>query len=230
MGNYGLLGHPLGHSFSKAWFEARGHDYDLLDFEQVSDFFATRPNDLEGFNVTIPHKQAVLPYLDALDATAAAVGAVNCVVVEHDGRLTGYNTDVVGFGDSLVAMLPQGFQSPAAVLGSGGAAKAVLYILNTLQIPATVISRGDGGYDRFDPAQFPLIINTTPLGMYPKVDAAPEIDYSKITAHHFCYDLVYNPGQTLFLKRCRRQGATVRGGLAMLDGQARAALQLFSAR
>lgn len=230
MGSYGLLGHPLGHSFSKAWFEARGHRYSLFDFERIEDFFSSLPPEVEGFNVTIPHKQAVLPFLDRLDATAEAVGAVNCVVVERDGSLTGYNTDVVGFRSSLVAMLPNNFSGPAAVLGSGGAAKAVVYVLEQLAIPSTVVSRANGGYEGFAPALFPLIINTTPLGMYPKVDATPPIDYTQITDRHFCYDLVYNPGQTLFLQHCRRQGATVRGGLAMLEGQAQAALQLFLAR
>ena len=227
MGSYGLLGHPLGHSFSKAWFEARGHRYALFDFERVEAFFAARPADLEGFNVTIPHKQAVIPFLDALDATAQAVGAVNCVVVGRGGRLTGYNTDVVGFEESLVDMLPQGFDGRAAVLGSGGAARAVVYVLNRLKIESEVVSRADGGYERFDPSAVQLIVNTTPLGMYPKVDAAPGIDYAKVTDRHFAYDLVYNPGQTLFLKNCRLRGAAVRGGLAMLYGQAQAALRLF---
>lgn len=230
MGNYGLLGHPLGHSFSKGWFEARGHDYALFDFEQVGDFFETLPVGLEGFNVTIPHKRAVIPYLDRLDETAAAVGAVNCVVVGLDGSLVGYNTDVVGFRSSLVEMLSGDFSGSGAVLGSGGASRAVVYVLEQLGISSTVVSRGDGGYERFDPGLFGLIINTTPLGMFPNIGEAPPIDYSRLTARHFCYDLVYNPGETLFLKQSRLRGAAVRGGLSMLHGQAQAALQLFSAR
>lgn len=229
MHRFGLLGYPLGHSFSKRWFEDRGYRYDNFEYASVADFLRDKPSDLEGFNVTIPHKQSIMAFLDDVDSAAADIGAVNCVTVAADGSMKGYNTDYIGFEQSLLSMI--GAERPlAAVLGSGGASKAVCYVLRRLGIDYQVISRADDGYSKFKIQNSKLIINTTPLGMYPNVDNAPKIDYEAIDSSYFLYDLVYNPVQTEFLRRGRLRGARVINGLPMLYCQAQAALQHFLVR
>ncbi|MEG0814760.1 MAG: shikimate dehydrogenase [Mucinivorans sp.] len=230
MGNFGLLGYPLGHSFSKAWFEKRGHSYTNFAYQSVEEFLNSKPSDLEGFNVTIPHKRAIIPFLDSLDSAAKEVGAVNCVKVLDNKQLKGYNTDIIGFEESLIDLIGEQFTGRAAVLGSGGASHAVCYVLRKLGIDHQVISRQNNGYSTFRIQDFRLIINATPLGMSPKVDTAPEIDYDQINCSYFLYDLVYNPAQTLFLEKGRKHGAAVKNGLAMLISQAQAALLIFEAR
>lgn len=227
-GYFGLLGYPLGHSFSKPWFEARGARYDNFAYESVADFMKAIPADLEGFNVTIPHKRSVIEFLDEVDAAAAEVGAVNCVKVLKNKQLRGYNTDIIGFENSLTDFIGCDFRGRAAVLGSGGASRAVCYVLNKLNIDYQVVSRADGGYEKFDIGGVRLVVNTTPLGMYPKVNDAPPIDYEALDGSYFLYDLVYNPAQTEFLRRGRQRGVAVINGLAMLYAQAQAALQIFS--
>lgn len=225
MALYGLLGYPLGHSFSKAWFESRGYPYQNFEYEYLADFLKFRPHDLCGFNVTIPHKQAIIPFLDSLNDAASEIGAVNCVTISG-GKMRGYNTDCVGFEDSLKDMIKDA-KPRAAVLGSGGASHAVCYVLKNMGIDFVVVSRSDNGYQKFKIEDFRLIINTSPVGMYPNVETAPDIDYDKIDSSYFLYDLVYNPAQTLFLARGRVRGARVVNGLAMLYGQAQAALRHF---
>lgn len=225
--SFGLLGYPLGHSFSKPWFEDHGFRYTNFQYESVEQFLSNKPSDLDGFNVTIPHKVNIIPFLSQIDRAAAEVGAVNCVKILKDKTLKGYNTDIIGFEESLIDMIGEGFDSRAAVLGSGGASKAVCYVLKKLSIPYTVVSRADNGYQNFDIRSVRLIINTTPLGMSPNTDTAPDIDYSKIEADYFLYDLVYNPAQTKFMREGRVRGATVKNGLAMLHSQAQAALRHF---
>lgn len=167
--------------------------------------------------------------MDDMDAAAAAIGAVNCVTIASNGSMKGYNTDYLGFERSLLSMI--GDKRPAAaVLGSGGASKAVCYVLERLGIDYQVISRTDNGYSTFKIQNSKLIINTTPLGMYPNVDRAPKISYEAIDNSYFLYDLVYNPAETEFLRRGRLRGARVIGGLPMLYGQAQAALQHFLVR
>ncbi|MEG2728567.1 MAG: shikimate dehydrogenase [Mucinivorans sp.] len=227
MGYFGLLGYPLGHSFSQAWFNERGHRYENFASPSVAKFIGSLPSDLEGFNVTIPHKQTIIPFLDSMDEAAREVGAVNCVKVLADRKLRGYNTDIIGFEASLRDLIGSHFAGCAAVLGSGGASRAVCYVLKKLGIDYQVISRSDDGYSRFKVEQVRLIINTTPLGMYPHTEAMAEINYEAIDDRYFLFDLVYNPSQTAFLYQGRIRGAAVVNGLAMLRGQAQAALQLF---
>lgn len=226
---FGLLGYPLGHSFSKGWFESRGYKYDNFQYASPAEFLSAKPTDLTGFNVTIPHKHSIIPFLDSLDGPAAEIGAVNCVTIDQMGAMRGYNTDYIGFSDTLLAII--GSRRPrASVLGSGGAAKAVCYALQKLGIEFEIISRTNNGYAKFNIENVKLIINTSPVGMYPNVGQAPDIDYDKIDSSYIIYDLVYNPAQTEFIRRSRLQGAMVVNGLAMLDGQAQAALQHFLGR
>lgn len=224
---YGLLGFPLGHSFSKKWFEGKGYTFQNFEYESVQGFVEAIPSELEGFNVTIPHKENIMPLLDHIDFAALEVGAVNCVKIDPVTReLTGYNTDVVGFRESLKPLLRE-YHKNAVVLGSGGASKAVQQALRELGLNFEVISRQNGGYDNLDLDGVDVVVNATPLGMYPKIEGAPLVDYKSIRAHAICYDLVYNPAQTLFLERCRKQGATVISGLEMLRLQAEAALSIY---
>lgn len=227
MALFGLLGYPLGHSFSKPWFEAQGYAYNNYEYENVETFLENKPSELNGFNVTIPHKENILPFLDEIDPQAKEVGAVNCVKILADGSLKGYNTDIIGFQETLLEMIGPRFSEHAAVLGSGGASKAVCYVLKKIGIDHQVVSRSDDGYQKFDITKSRLIINTTPLGMYPGIDAAPPIDYNLIDSSYFLYDLIYNPCETSFMKQGRMRQATVRNGLSMLHCQARAALRLF---
>ncbi len=225
---YGILGYPLTHSFSRRWYENRGLRFKNFEYQDVEDFLAVIPQALRGFSVTIPHKETIMKYLSRVTDTAKEVGAVNCVKVE-DGKLVGYNTDTIGFKESLLPLLRPRHRR-AAILGSGGASKAVQWTLRSLGIEYQIVSRSSGGYQNFDPSTVDIVVNTTPLGMYPNVDDAPDIDYSRISEGAICYDLVYNPAQTQFLRLCRAQGALVITGLKMLYSQARAALNIYETK
>ncbi len=239
---YGLLGYPLGHSFSAKYFAEKfakeGIDatYKNFEFAEVADAVAylLQQDDLQGFNVTIPHKQAIMPYLNGLSAEAEAIGAVNVVCVKRDAdgtvKLLGCNSDVVGFSNSIQPLLRPKLHSKALVLGTGGASKAVMYGLRKLGVEPIYVSRtpkeGQLTYDDLTPEvmrDYKVIVNCTPLGMYPKVDACPDIPYQYLTPDHLLYDLVYNPLETLFMKRGAAQGAVVKNGLEMLHLQAEAA-------
>lgn len=239
---YGLLGYPLGHSFSAKYFAEKfskeGIDatYKNFEFAEVADAVAylLQQDDLQGFNVTIPHKQAIMPYLNGLSAEAEAIGAVNVVCVKRDAdgmvKLLGCNSDVVGFSNSIQPLLRPKLHSKALVLGTGGASKAVMYGLRKLGVEPIYVSRtpkeGQLTYDDLTPKvmhDYKVIVNCTPLGMYPKVDACPDIPYQYLTPDHLLYDLVYNPLETLFMKRGAAQGAVVKNGLEMLHLQAEAA-------
>lgn len=239
---YGLLGYPLGHSFSAKYFAEKfakeGIDatYKNFEFAKVADAVAylLQQDDLQGFNVTIPHKQAIMPYLNGLSAEAEAIGAVNVVCVKRDAdgtvKLLGCNSDVVGFSNSIQPLLRPMLHSKALVLGTGGASKAVMYGLRKLGVEPIYVSRtpkaGQLTYDDLTPEvmrDYKVIVNCTPLGMYPKVDACPNIPYQYLTPDHLLYDLVYNPLETLFMKRGAAQGAVVKNGLEMLHLQAEAA-------
>lgn len=248
---YGLIGYPLGHSFSARYFtdrfksenvEAKYDNYPIESIEMVGSILSPQ---MVGFNVTIPYKRDVMSYLDDLDPQAKEIGAVNCVKVTYipgfKGRcregyhLKGYNSDVYGLELSLREMITTSEQLTALVLGSGGAAKAALYVLGKLNIPFKVVSRdrskGDLSYEDLTPemiSQNRVIVNTTPLGMAPKVDFAPELPYDAITEGHILFDLVYNPAETLFLRRGRAKGATVRSGYYMLVKQAELGYKLFN--
>jgi len=245
---YGLIGKKLGHSFSKRFFEAyfaqkglQDHHYELFEKENLDGFKAwvlAQPG-LRGLNVTIPYKQAVIPHLDELSAEANRIGAVNTIKLSGE-RLLGYNTDYHGFKmaleEFLIAEKTKDIQ--ALVLGTGGAARAVWVALEDMGIPYQKVSRQAGGdslsyaelHQQMEHVQsHRLIINTTPLGMYPSVAEAPDIPYERLGAAHYLFDLVYNPEQTLFMKRGLERGAHVRNGLGMLEGQALKAWEIWQA-
>jgi shikimate dehydrogenase len=232
---FGLLGYPLSHSFSKRYFtekfEREGIKdcrYDLYAIEKIELLtdILQQNRDIIGLNVTIPYKQAVIPFLDAIDETAAEAGAVNSIKIEN-GTLTGYNTDIIGFEESLLPWLNPTKRLKALVLGNGGAAKAVFYVLKKHNIPYKIVTRSpkndEIGYNSLDKKLINahrLIINTTPLGMSPNIDTCPAIPYQYLTQKHFLYDLVYNPEQTLFLTKGMQQGAATKNGIEMLHSQA----------
>lgn len=239
---YGLVGYPLGHSFSQRFFSAKfereGIDAEYLNFEIASIDELSRVlsvPDIRGFNVTIPYKQKVIPFLTRVDATAGTVGAVNVVKIEQDGTLTGYNSDIYGFVESIRPLLSNAQHDRALVLGTGGASRAVVAGLKSLGIKSTLVSRypTDNGitYGDVDDdviKSHTVIVNTTPLGMYPKVDTAPVIQYDAITERHVVFDLVYNPEITEFMRRASSMGATVKNGLEMLHLQARRAWEIWT--
>lgn len=242
MSLYGLIGYPLEHSFSQQYFTekfrregitAAYSNFELADLSQLGELMSSNPA-LKGFNVTIPYKSAIIPLLEDVDETAAAIGAVNVVKILPDGTTVGHNTDVDGFVSSLRPFLRDKDISQALVLGTGGAAKAVTYGLRKLSIRPLSVSRtpqkGDLTYADLTPqlvSEYRLIVNTTPLGMYPSVDEAPDIPYSAVSSGHICYDLIYNPAETLFLKKCAEHGATTINGLDMLHRQAEAAWDIW---
>lgn len=239
---YGLIGKPLSHSFSQRFFtekfEREGlvdHRYDLFELDSIDELRALvgGTSGLRGLNVTIPFKQTVLPLLDAVDRLAAAVGAVNTIRVEG-GKLIGFNTDVEGFRQTLMPLL-QGRKPRALVLGSGGASRAVAFVLKELGIKFRVVSRsrerGDMTYDLVEPIVVDvctLIINTTPLGMHPDIASLPPIPYEAIGPKHVLIDLVYNPERTAFLSEGQRRGAAIANGSQMLRAQAEASWRIWN--
>lgn len=238
---YGLIGYPLEHSFSPEYFKDKFEredidaTYQLLpveDINEVKTLIADRPA-LKGLNVTIPYKVDVLSELDEVDDIATYVGAVNCIRVES-GKLKGYNTDVFGFAESLQPLL-KSYHSKALVLGNGGAAKAVKYVLNELKISYSIVSRNktDGviAYSDVDEkvvSEHLVIINTTPLGMHPDIDGCPVLPYEYLSDQHLLYDLIYNPAQTEFLKKGVQAGATIKNGQEMLELQAEASWRIWN--
>lgn len=234
---YGLIGFPLTHSYSKVYFnnkfESEGIDAEYINFElpDIGDFMevmAENP-ELAGLNVTIPYKQQVIPYMNSLDSEAEKIGAVNVIKIIRKGdsfKLKGYNSDVVGFRDSIRPLLTPA-RNKALVLGTGGASRAVVHGLATLGVESQLVSRTarDGviTYADITPEimeTHKVIVNTTPLGLYPKVDECPAIPYDCLTPEHLCYDLLYNPDVTLFMKKAKAMGATYKNGLEMLLLQA----------
>ena len=242
---YGLIGFPLGHSFSKGYFtdffKNEGIDAEYKNFElpQIDDLsvMLTQETELKGFNVTIPYKQQIFKYLDEVDAAAQAIGAVNVVKVIRDGesiKLKGYNTDIIGFGDSIRPLLKP-HHTHALILGTGGASKAVDYVLQQFGLTTTFVSRTKRedviSYDDLTAElleQYTVIVNTTPLGMHPKTDACPPLDYTAIDDRHLLFDVIYNPEKTLFLRRGEEAGATICNGMDMHIGQAKAAWNIWT--
>ena len=236
MRHYGIIGFPLLHSFSARYFNEKfatekiDAEYSLYpvaesELDQIKDYIAR----LDGMNVTFPYKQTVIPYLTRLDETAEAIGAVN-VVYKH----VGYNTDCLGFIESIRPLLRE-FDHKALVLGTGGASKAACYGLRKLGVAPTLVSRhpqeGILGYEGLDEEVMKahtVIVNCTPLGMLPDVDSCPAIPYELITERHLLFDCVYNPEETLFLRKGKAQGATIRNGMQMLVGQAKAAWRIWN--
>lgn len=246
MRTFGLIGFPLSHSFSKKYFtekfESEGIancSYELFPIEEAALLPGLLENNpsLCGLNVTIPHKLGVMPFLTEIDEAAAEIGAVNCISIkEENGKtsLKGYNTDVYGFAESLKPLLKDNHKK-ALVFGNGGAANAVKYALGKLGIEYLIVVRKPMSdtvlYSDVTPtilADYPLLINTTPLGMSPNYDSAPDIPYESLTSAHLAYDLVYNPEETLFLANCKRQGAEVKNGLEMLYLQAERSWQIWN--
>ena len=236
MRHFGIIGFPLLHSFSAKYFNEKfanekiEAEYSLYPMKELTN---ERMNELldtlDGMNVTMPYKQAIIPYLERLDETAEAVGAVNVV---H--KRVGYNTDCIGFMESIRPLLGE-HDRKALVLGTGGASKAVCYGLKKLGVSPTLVSRtpkeGMLGYDQLTEEvmkEYTVIVNCTPLGMTPEEDTYPAIPYEWISARHLLFDCVYNPEETLFLQKGKAQGARIRNGMEMLFGQAKAAWAIWS--
>tara|TARA_Y100001968_G_C19449570_1_gene767597 strand:- start:1316 stop:2062 length:747 start_codon:yes stop_codon:yes gene_type:complete len=235
--NYGLIGYPLSHSFSKKFFEnkfaneninANYVNYELESIELFPKLF--NRISLSGLNVTIPYKKAVLPYLDELDDVSLSIGAVNTIVpLLKNGRwfLKGFNTDVYGFRQSIRSLLKNHHQK-ALIFGTGGASKAVAYVLNQYGITVNFISRSQLGpnvfsWDKMNDnliEQHGILVNTTPVGMFPKLNECLPIPFNHVGANHLVIDLIYNPEETLFLKNCKSKGAQVLNGHRMLTCQA----------
>jgi shikimate dehydrogenase len=241
MSAFGLIGHPLSHSFSKAYFENKfnvlglnGYSYSLFDIEneqQLSAFKTSHPF-LSGLNVTIPYKQTVMRYLDGISESARAIGAVNTIKI-IDGQWFGYNTDADGFKDSLISWL-EILPKAALVLGTGGASKAVQFALKELEVEFKVVSREASsefisyeGITQELVEKTNLIVNTTPLGMFPNTDKKPDFPVKWLNNKHAVYDLIYNPEQTLFLNLANLQGCKTKNGLEMLHMQAEKSWEIW---
>lgn len=240
MQRFGLIGHPLKHSQSRFYFnekfEYEGLDclyqhFDLKSVEEIHEVMNRYP-DLCGFNVTIPYKEAIIPLLDEIDPVAAEIGAVNVVKIT-DGKLKGYNTDAYGF-EQLLDRAIKGKTVNALILGTGGASKAVQYVLKQKGIPYSTVSRsaekGDYTYDTLTDdvlTQNLLIINTTPLGMAPQIDNFPNLHYQGLCNKHILIDLIYNPKETSFMELGKTWGAKVYNGMQMFEEQAKQTWQLF---
>ena len=247
METYGLIGYPLGHSFSRKFFTEKftnEHiDAQYLNFEipTIEDFthIIAEHSELKGLNVTIPYKQQVMQYLDDLSAEARAIGAVNVVRVEHSEngqrKLIGHNSDVIGFVNSIRPLL-QLHHKKALILGTGGASKAIHYgLTEKLGLEALFVSRtkkeGLITYDEITAdtlKEYEVVVNCTPTGTFPHADECPAIPYEALSSNNLLYDLVYNPEETLFMKRGSQQGATVKNGYEMLILQARAAWEIWN--
>ena len=245
MKKYGLLGYPLGHSFSRNYFnqkfEAERIDAEYLNFEipeikEIKNVIKENP-ELNGLNVTIPYKEQVIPYLDDLDEDARLIGAVNVIKFSKGlfgkVKLKGYNSDIIGFKQSIEPLLKEHHRK-ALILGTGGASKAVFQGLKQLGVASTFVSRKAKEYcityEEITPKvmeQYTVIVNTTPLGMFPNVDNCPPIPYDLLTPDHLLYDVIYNPDETLFMKKGKEKGATVKNGLEMLLLQAMAAWEIW---
>ncbi|RNI26172.1 shikimate dehydrogenase family protein [Rufibacter latericius] len=239
---YGLIGYKLSHSFSQKYFTEKFRTdgiensvYHLFELDSIYEFPAllqAHPN-LKGLNVTIPYKEAIIPFLDELEPATARIGAVNVIKFDN-GRLIGHNSDYQGFMQSLQHFYPCFPLSQALVLGTGGAAKAVIAALEYLNISYKVVSRekkpGHLTYEELTAgfmSSVSLIINATPVGTFPKEDEAPAIPYHLLSSHHYLYDLVYNPAETLFMKRGKEMGAKTINGYEMLCLQAEVAWQIW---
>jgi len=244
MKQFGLIGFPLGHSFSKKFFtekfERENIDarYDLYELQDISEFVALKDKpELSGLNVTIPYKEQVMPFLNELDETAAKIGAVNVIkFIRSEGKLVlkGYNSDAIGFENSLKPFI-QPYHKKALILGTGGASKAIDYTLHKLGIETTFVSRSAKSdmltYRQLTAeimADYSVIVNASPVGTFPHSDECPDIPYQFLTDKHLLFDVVYNPAQTLFLKKGKEQGAQGLNGEGMLIGQAVAAWEIWN--
>ena len=240
---FGLLGRNINYSFSKGYFTDKfnnanfeGCTYETFDIQEIDAFAEIIKNtpDLKGLNVTIPYKEAVIPFLDKLSKKAALIGAVNTIKITKKGKLKGYNTDYYGFKKSLQPLL-KNHHKKALILGTGGASKGVAFALDELSIPYTFVSREAKenaiDYNRINATTFDnyqIIINSTPVGTSPNTEAFPLIPYEYFTKNHIAFDLIYNPAETQFLKKAKEQGAQIKNGLDMLIFQAEKAWDIWN--
>jgi len=248
MDKYGLIGYPLGHSFSISYHNQRFADeginakyfnFEIPSIDDLPEVLSVNP-ELKGLNVTIPYKEKVMQFLDYISPEARAIGAVNVIRIERQGKkktvLKGYNSDVIGFTQSIEPML-EDHHKKALVLGTGGASKAVCYGLKSLGIEPVCVSR----YERPDTIQYQsitpevvqeynVIVNCTPLGMYPKTEECPDLPYEALTRNNILYDLIYNPDETLFMRKGAEHGANVKNGLEMLLLQAFASWEFWNGK
>ena len=249
MKTYGLIGYRLGYSFSKGFFSEKfekeglnDHEYVNFELDSISEFpdIFKKNNHIAGLNCTIPYKQEIMPFLDEIDEEAAQVGAINTVKIirtEKGTKLKGFNTDIYGFENSLMPLLNERHKK-ALILGTGGASKAIKHILNkngidylSASIEKELFDK-EIRYEQIDEVLMKerlIIIHATPLGTFPKVDACPSIPYEHITSNHVLFDLVYNPEETLFLKKGKEKGASTKNGLEMLHLQAIKAWEIWNA-
>ncbi|MBR3089209.1 MAG: shikimate dehydrogenase [Prevotella sp.] len=244
MEKYGLIGYPLGHSFSIGYFNEKfqneGIDAEYVNFEipqinMLPEVIASNP-DLVGLNVTIPYKEKVISYLDHVSPEARAIGAVNVIRIIHKGKnviLKGYNSDAIGFTQSIEPRL-ETYHKKALILGTGGASKAINFGLKSLGLETVFVSRyerpGTIQYEKLTPEdikEYNVIVNCTPCGMYPHTNKCPNLPYEAMDSHTLLYDLIYNPDETLFLYKGKQQGATVVNGLEMLLLQAFASWEFW---
>jgi shikimate dehydrogenase len=242
MKQYGLIGHPLNHSFSEKYFtekfkaenilDVSYHLFDIDNIDQLTTILKQNPN-LLGLNVTIPYKESILPYLDEIDEIANKIGAVNTIKINNNS-LKGFNTDYYGFKQSLPFINTS--HQRALILGTGGASKAVHYVLQELNIDCLFVSRKPNSTNQIsynDVNEYvmkhhQIIVNTTPVGTHPLVDNKPNIPYEHLTNHHLLYDLVYNPSETLFLKYGKEKNCIVLNGLQMLELQAEKSWEIWN--
>ena len=246
MDKYGLIGYPLGHSFSISYFNqkfadeginAKYENYEIASIDELTEILDSTP-ELRGLNVTIPYKEKVIDFLDSVSPEARAIGAVNVIKVSHEGNkviLMGYNSDVIGFTQSIEPMLDKKWHKKALILGTGGASKAINYGLKSLGLETVFVSRyerpGTIQYDKITPEvvkEYNVIVNCTPVGMFPKTEECPKLPYEAMDYHTILYDLIYNPDQTLFMRRGAEYGADVKNGLEMLLLQAFASWEFWN--
>lgn len=238
MDKYGLIGHPLMHSFSRGFFnekfnseniDAEYINFDIPNVDMVKAILKENPT-LKGLNVTIPYKEQIIPYLDDISDNAKLIGAINVIKIDRVKgkiRLKGHNSDIIGFQRSIEALIPQEENCKALVLGTGGSAKAIYYGLEQLDVKPTYVSRTEkpgaltyGELTEDVMKNHKIIVNCTPVGMWPHTDECPDIPYQYLTSEHLLYDLLYNPNETLFMVKGKNQGAMVKNGLEMLILQA----------
>ena len=248
MDKYGLIGYPLGHSFSISYFNqkfadesinARYENFEIASIDMLPEIIARNPN-LKGLNVTIPYKEKVIDFLDSISPEARAIGAVNVIRVTREGNKTllkGFNSDVIGFTQSIEPMLDKKWHKKALILGTGGASKAINFGLKSLGLETIFVSRyerpGTIQYKTVTPEvikEYNVIVNCTPLGMFPKTEECPDLPYEAMDSHTILYDLIYNPDQTLFMRRGAEYGADVKNGLEMLLLQAFASWEFWNGK
>lgn len=243
MRKFGLIGKNISYSFSKDYFDAQFkkegnidcsyENFDLSDISEINSIIKN-PN-INGLNVTIPYKELVIPYLDKINKKAKKIGAVNTIKITKTGKLIGHNSDYYGFKKALTPYL-KSHHKKALILGTGGASKAIAYAFKKLKIEIDYVSRSSSKKARFtyeelvpkDLESYQIIVNTTPLGTFPDIDATPQLPYDGIKSYHILFDLIYNPEETVFLKNGKNRGATIINGLKMLQYQANKSWEIWN--